>query len=724
MRFPIRHPSPLVLLFACGVACSGGKARPAAEGDAGGRGGDAGAGGGGATDAPGDGAYQPPPAGRADTLLDDGWRFLRADAAGAQLPAFDDSPAAWTSVTLPHTWNARDGEDGGSYYRGTGWYRRHVMLASDTLRPGRHAFLQIDAANIVADVYVNGTPLGQHRGGFAAFRFDATAALHVGDNVIAIRVDNSAVTDVPPLSADFTFFGGLYRDVHLLTTNDLHVDVLDAASAGVYLTPRNVTSTSADLQARVRVTNDGAADVPAAELALTVVDARGGEVARLSGTASVAAGATAEITLEGAVASPHLWDGRRDPYLYATTTQVGHDGQVTDVVAQPLGFRSFTVDANAGFSLNGRSLDLHGVNRHQDRLDMGWAITNKEHDEDMALILEMGATAVRLAHYQHAQHFYDLCDQNGLVVWAEMPLVNNVTASQAFTDNARQQLTELIRQSYNHPAIVFWSIGNEQRVDDDATNGLLTQLAALVRSEDPSRLSTYANCCTSDTSGPATHSDVTGYNQYFGWYSGTTDQLGGWADSVHAARAATGIAVSEYGAGGSIVQHMDDPPRPASTVTSPHFEEYQALLHEQSWKQLAARPFLWGKFIWNMFDFASDSRNEGDTPGRNDKGMVTYDRKTKKDAFFWYKANWSTDPFVYITGRRFNPRAAAAMDVKVYSNLDSVTLTVNGTALPAQAAADHIFVFTAVTLSAGANQVDALATRGATTATDTVTWTH
>ena len=625
-------------------------------------------------------------------------------------------------MTLPHTWNALDGEDGGSnYYRGVGWYRQHLTVPADfTGGSRRQAFLQFDGANIVTDVYLNGTHLGQHRGGFAAFRYDVTSVLTAGDNVLAVKVDNSAVSDVPPLSADFTFFGGLYRDVHLVTTDPLHVDVEDFASSGVYITPTNVSATSADLSARVRVKNAGGFPENA-DVSLALVDARGIFVQRFSATVFIDAGMTGEVTLTGTVATPHLWNGRTDPYLYTAYVEIGHDGTVTDVVSQPFGFRSFAVDPDAGVSLNGPPYDLHGVNRHQDRIDMGWAITNREHDQDMALIVEMGATAVRLAHYQHAQHFYDLCDQNGIVAWAEMPLVNGITASQAFTDNAHQQMTELIRQSFNHPAIVFWSVGNEQRSDDVPTNTLLADLAAQVATEDPSRLSTYAHCCTSDTGGLPSHTDVVGYNEYFGWYTGNYNQFGAWADGVHAARPTKPIAVSEYGAGAALTQHADNPAMPVAGGPF-HPEEYQALLHEATWKQIAARPFLWGKFIWNMFDFAVDNRNEGDTPGRNDKGMVSYDRRTKKDAFFWYKANWSNDPFVYITGRRFNPRTTATIDVKVYSNLDSVTLTVGGGTLPAQTSTDHIFIFPAVPLVAGDNQVSATATRGSVTATDSVTW--
>jgi beta-galactosidase len=398
---------------------------------------------------------------------------------------------------------------------------------------------------------------------------------------------------------------------------------------------------------------------------------------------------------------------------------------VTDEVTQPLGVRSFAIDAARGFTLNGHALDLYGVNRHQDRLDKGWAIGRAEHDQDMALIREIGATTIRLAHYQQAQYFYDLCDREGMVVWAEIPLVDAITNSQAFTDNTRQQLTELIRQSYNHPSIMLWGIGNEQRTDDAASNTLLGELGALAASEDDSRLSTYAHCCGSDVSALTSHADVVGYNYYFGWYMSGYDQVGAWADALHRAQPALRFSLSEYGAGASVSQHQDPPVQPAPTALF-HPEEYQSALHEATWQQLASRPFIWGKYVWNMFDFASDTRNEGDAPGRNDKGLISYDRVTKKDAFYWYKANWSEEPLVYITSRRFNPRTTPNIDIKVYSNLETVTLTVNGTPLPAQTSANHIFRWAAVPLELGGNQVQALGSNASNTvnATDTVSWTR
>jgi beta-galactosidase len=658
---------------------------------------------------------------RSDTLLADGWRFWKADTAGAEAPAFDD--AAWESVSVPHTYNALDGQDGGGdYYRGAAWYRRRFDAPADMR--GRRAFLGFDAANTRADVYLNGVLLGSHSGGFAAFRFDATEALVPGENVLAVKVDNASFPDVAPLQADFTFFGGLYRDVHLTLTNDLHLDLLDHGSSGVYLKTANVSAAAADVSARVRVTNSGTA-AEAAGVVLSVLDDTGASVATLTTSASVAPGETLELPLSGTIDSPHLWQGRSDPYLYSARVELTRAGAPVDAVTQPLGFRSFAVDPELGFTLNGQAHDLHGVNRHQDRIGRGWAIGKAEHDEDMAQIVEIGASAIRLAHYQHADYFYELCDRMGMLVWAEIPLVDATTDSPAFTDNARQQLTELIRQSQNHPSIVVWGIGNEQRVNDAASNALLASLAELVRAEDDSRLSTYAHCCGADTSPLTKHADLIGYNYYFGWYMGNYGQVGGWADSVRISQPGVRFSLSEYGAGASVVQH-EDPPRQPSPAALFHPEEYQAALHEATWLALAARPFIWGKFVWNMFDFASDGRNEGDTPGRNDKGLVTFDRQTKKDAFYWYKANWSSEPLAYITSRRFTPRTTETVDVKVYSNLDSVTLSVNGAAIGApQPVTDRRARWTAVPLQVGDNTIEVVANGSAgQSASDSVTWTR
>jgi len=663
-----------------------------------------------------------PPSSRQRVDLNASWRFVRTDVPGAQAPGFDDS--AWTPVTVPHTWNARDGEDGGNnYYRGVGWYRRHYTPPATF--SGKKLWLDFAGADTVTDVWVNGTYLGQHRGGYARFRFDATAALKLGvDNVIAVKVNNAPDPAVAPLSADFTFFGGIYRSVGLIVTDPLSVRLLDNAGPGLYLRQRSVGKASATVDLTTKAWNNSTSARTVAIHAV-VTDAADNVVADTTTTpVSVAAATGLQTTQTVTIANPRLWQGRTDPYLYKANVEVRDTvaGTVTDTVTQPLGLRAVTIDANTGMFLNGAHLSLHGVNRHQDVLDRGWAIGDADQVRDFDLMDEMGVNALRTAHYQQDQKVYSLADERGYLVWAEIPLVNTITNSAAFTANAAQQLRELIRQNYNHPSIVFWGIGNEQRADDSATNSLLDNLSGIVNTEDADRFSTYAHN-GSITSGLVNHSEVAGYNRYHGWYYGSAGDLGGFLDNLHSSQPTRRISLSEYGAGASVVQHQENPPKPV-TDSDFHPEEYQALLHEASWQQIQARPYLWGTFVWNMFDFASDGRSEGDTHGRNDKGLVTYDRLTRKDAFYWYKANWTATPFVYLTSRRWTDRTAAVTTIKVYGSVDSVTLTLNGVALgPAKTSTNHIYSWPNVTLAAGTNTVVATGTRGGTTYTDSVTWT-
>jgi beta-galactosidase len=663
-------------------------------------------------------SFIPPSSNRVDLNLNDTWKFNKGNVPGAEAVDFDDSQ--WDSIGLPHTWNNLDGQDGSNYYRGIGWYRKHIPV--DPSYAGKMFYLQVDGSNSVTDVYVNGNFVDEHKGGFATFRFDVTPYIHADDdNVIAIKVNNAFDPDVPPLSADFTFFGGLYRGVHLLVTDPLQVTALDYGSSGVYLLQSNVTSDSADLQVTAKVIN-GYSAPKNVELNSVIVDGDNLIVAILSSAETVDAQSEFDFVQNTTLSLPHLWNGRQDPYLYAVYVEVkdadadGTADAVNDLVSQPVGFRSFSVDPDDGFFLNGRHLDLHGVNRHQDRLNKGWAISKADHEEDFNLIREMGATALRLAHYQHDQYFYDLADKYGMVVWAEIPLVNKITQSTAFYENTQQQLTELIRQNFNHPSICFWSIANEVTSPPDP-NPLLQQLADLVAAEDPTRLSTLASCCVGENDVSTRHTDVVGFNRYYGWYYGSYNDFAGWADRLHWNYPAKVFAVSEFGAGASISFHSETPTR------QDHTEEYQNLFHEAHWKAMKDRKFLWGKFVWNMFDFASARRREGDTPGRNDKGLVTYDRQTRKDAFYWYKANWSCDPVVYITSRRFTERSDPTTAGKVYSNADSVELFVNGMSAGVKGSSDRIFSWDNVTLLPGDNTIEADGTVGGTTYTDTVVWT-
>ncbi len=651
--------------------------------------------------------------------LNSGWRFLRSDAANAQTPTFNDS--AWSAVNVPHTWNAQDGQDGGSnYYRGIGWYRKH--FTPSTALAGKKLWLQFDGVNTIAEVWVNGTRLGDHRGGFATFRFDASAALRLGqDNVVAVKVNNASNPDIAPISADFTFFGGIYRDVTLVAVDPLSIRMGDFGGPGVYLRQKSVTASSASVDVTTKAWNNNTS-AKQVQVRTTVRDAAGAVVTTASAASRTVNAATGFDTVQSiTIGSPHRWQGKADPYLYQATVEIidASTGTVTDAVTQPLGLRASTVDSNTGFSLNGQHVSLHGVNAHQDRLNQGWAVTPAQQTQDFDLMDEMGVNALRTAHYQQSQTVYSLADQRGYVIWAEIPLVNQVTDSAAFRANAQQQLSELIRQNYNHPSIFFWGIGNEQASNNAVTNSILTTLDNQVATEDPGRMSTYATN-KGDTDGLANHTDVIGYNKYYGWYSSGTGP-GAWADQLHAKDPGRRIGISEYGAGGSVNQHQEPPQQPVTTSKF-HPEEYESLLHENHWKQISTRPYLWGTFVWNMFDFAVDSRSEGDTNGRNDKGLVTYDRTTRKDAFYWYKANWTNTSFAYITSRRWTQRTAAATTVKVYGTADSISLSLNGTTISTKTSADHIYTWP-ITLSAGQNVVKVTGTRGGQTFTDTVTWT-
>lgn len=651
--------------------------------------------------------------GRTEVPITHGWRFHQGDAPEAAQPGYDDS--GWQRVNLPHTWNGRDGEDGGSYYRGAGWYRTALPVSASSA--GRRLFLQFDGANLVTDAWVNGRPAGRHEGGYAAFRFDITGLAVPGERaVVAVRVDNAVNPDVPPLQGDFTMFGGLHRGVRLLVTDQVHVDTLDHGGPGMYVRQSRVRGAGADLAVTARVTNDTAGAV-SASVRTVVTDARNRVVAEESVDVVLPAGTTVPVTRNAVVARPHLWRGQEDPYLYRVRVSVRTAGRAVDEVSVPLGIRTVAMDPDRGFLLNGQPLGLRGVNMHAMRPGKGYAISDADVDADVAMIEEMGANAVRLAHYQHPQRVYDLADRRGLVLWTEIPLLGSLTASEAFFANTKAQLLELIRQNQHHPSVVVWGAGNELYTNSPEANQLLGELAGTVAEQDPERPSSYAFCCFDEADPMAEHTATLGHNLYFGWYYGVFADMGAWADEMHARFPARRFSVSEYGAGASVV-HQQNPPTPPDPPGEYHPEEWQARYHEGNWRELRARPFVWGAFVWAMYDFASDERDEGDRAGLNDKGLVTADRTTRKDAFYWYQANWSTAPVVHITARRDTPRFTPTTDIKVYTNSPEVQLTVNGVPLGTRTPVDHVATWTGVTLRPGENTV--MATGGGVR--DRVTW--
>ena len=657
------------------------------------------------------------------TLPLDGWRFNLSEATNEPAAArFED--AAWEAVTLPHTWNAFDGGTGDKhYFRGTGWYRTHFKLPATAA--DQRVLLEFDAASRSAEVFLNGHRLGTHIGGFARFRFDATDAVSFsGDNLLAVRVNN-ATNDFIPRNGDFTLFGGLYRKARVLLTAPAHLATLDHASPGVFFTACHVSTNGAEVDVRVEFANDSARKFSGA-IRVTVNSPDGAKIISQSAPVKLAAGGAAETNLSLKISRPHLWNGVADPFVYQATVELmSAGGKVVDSVVQPLGLRSFEVKADMGFFLNGQHIALHGVNRHQDWPDQGWAIGTNEMTEDFRILQELGANTVRLCHYQHDEFFSDLCDRGGLAVWAELGFVNAPPLTQAGRDNAKEQLRELIRQNYNHPSIFFWSIGNEtwETMTNGAADRLLTELAAIVRAEDPARPSTYASHHELDD--PRNfRADILGFNKYFGWYHGGFSQMGAFLDQFHAANPQVPVGVSEYGAGASVFQHEDmaSAGRPPA-AGSWHPEEYQAKYHEECWLQLKARPWLWGTYVWCLFDFASAGRTEGDKLGRNDKGLMTADRQTRKDAFYWYQANWTTPPLVHIVSKRFSDRTQAQTEIRIYSNADEVEAKLDGVSLGKKSSADCRFVWPAVTLKPGVNRVEAVAYHaGKPVATDSCGW--
>ena len=640
------------------------------------------------------------PAARTMTLLDAGWRFIRDEVPGAAAAEFDDS--AWDSVTLPHTFNGADGDDGGAYYRGSAWYRRTLKL--DRIPGGRRLWIQFDGAALVTDLWVNGAHLGRHEGGHATFRFDVTDALKPGRNSIAVRVDNSKAPNVTPLGGDFTIFGGLYRHVRLIEVPDVHIDLGDHGGAGVYLATQQLDQAQAKLSARILLRNDGShsARVP---VKIEVVDAQGETAASSTKLVRIAGRQSVSIAIPMMIARPHLWNGVVDPYLYTVTAEVNGD-----TVSVPLGLRTIRIDPEQGLLLNGRPYPLHGVNLfHPGRPGRGLAVTDAEIDADVDQVAQLGATSLRLVHFQHPQEVYDQADRRGLLLWTEIGLNGVIDPGPAFAANASEQMRELIRQNYNHPSVMLWGLGNEVYATTPDVTRVLRTVQSVAHEEDATRPTVYAHCCQPDDNEKAGISDVIGFNRYFGWYPGQNGSIGAWADNFHTQHPTRAFAVSEYGAGASI-RHQQLPP-PAQNVPDSgwHPEQAQTQYHVDNWRQLATRPYLFGTYVWVAFDLASDGRHEGDRPGINDKGLVTYDRSTRKDAYFWYQANWSSTPMIHLTDRRLDRRSEALVAIRAFTNAPDATLWVNGRLVGLAASKDHEVRWPAVSLAMGTNLVSVTA---------------
>ena len=502
---------------------------------------------------------------------------------------------------------------------------------------------------------------------------------------------------------DFTFYGGIYRDVNIVIADNIHFDLMDYGSKGIYVIQEEVSEEKALLTIKSKLVNDTAQEKKV-RLWADIFDVDGTNVNYASKEVVLTKGETKIVTMAVVIENPTLWNGRKNAYMYEAQVSIVSFNDTVDQMSIPFGVRYFKVDADKGFFLNGEHLALNGVSRHQDRKDMGWAITPKEQVEDMELIKEIGATSIRLAHYQHNQYFYDLCDKEGMVVWAEIPFISVMSKTELEGINAKQQMIELIRQIYNHPSIMFWGIQNEIQIGGERAEvrKLVKELNELTKKEDPTRLTTMANVMFVSEEDEYNHiTDVLGFNKYYGWYQGKTEDFEGWIDEYHKINPNVKLGISEYGAEGILQYHNNNP------KIKDYSEEYHSLFHETVWKIFKERPFLWSTYVWNMFDFGANIRDEGGVKGRNNKGLITYDRKIKKDAFYMYKANWSGEKFVHITSKRFVDRPEEVITVKVYSNCDKITLYVNGKEIETKGS-DKTFIFENVLLQDGVNDIKAI----------------
>lgn len=700
---------------------------------------------------------------RVEMSLRDGWRFkLDSESAIGPETATD---ATWVTVSVPHTWN-RVG-----YYKdapashlntaqnvrttqGVGWYKLVFTPPANT--SGMESFLQFDAASRIATVWLNGTMLGTHKGGFSRFRLDSTTALKPGEaNTLTVKVDNTkpalgnSTSDVLPLTGDFFVYGGLYRPVTLVFTRKTHLDMMDYGSSGVYANTTSIGPGGAQIQVRARVRNDSERSNTHV-LRTRLIDAQGHVAGQQEQNITAAPESVAESTGNVPVARPHLWQGVDDAYLYRLVVElVDKPGHVMDRVSLPFGIRQVRFDANAGLFLNGRHVAVHGVGYHQDREAKGWASEPADVAADVAMMREMGVTGIRLTHYQHGQPIHDLADKDGLVVWDEIPLVTqwtlgkDVQPTAALRENARQQLREEIAQDFNHPSVVTWSIANEVDFGNSIPGflgggggalpdplPLLRELNQLAHELDPSRPTTLATCCEARGAAPGADipitgavTDLSGANRYYGWYYDKPSELGPHLDELHRTRPTQPQAVTEYGAGGSVSLHSDNALGGPESRNRPQAEEYESYIHEQNWSTLRSKPYLWGTFLWNSFDFGSTAREEGNAKDINTKGIVTYDHRYKKDPYYFYEANWATTPTVHINSSLYTERAYRVADVRVYSNAPKTSLTVNGKLVGTRAdCADRTCVWNGTVLSPGTNNIVATGSFTDGDVTDRVQW--
>ncbi len=661
---------------------------------------------------------------RQESSFNNQWQFKKGPFAHDLVPAMHQWEGKWDTVTIPHTWNAKDMQlKHNDFYAGEAYYRKTLHAGQEL--ENRQVFLRFEGVGQVADLYVNEVFVGKHKGGYSAFAFNITKALLPGqDNELVLKVNNEARPDVIPVNHSlFGVYGGIYRPVSLIVTDEAHFAVTDHASNGVYISQSNVSDKAADVEVKMKLNNQSLQPRDL-QLTTTICDADGKQLYSQSSDINLLASGIQTFAHAFKVRRPHLWQGRKDPYLYKVVCQLKQKGQLIDEIIQPLGIRRVEVVAGKGVYLNGEKYPMYGVCRHQDWWQLGSALDNKHHDADLDMIMEMGVTTVRLAHYQQSDYFYSRCDSLGLLVWAEIPFVNRVTGQEA--DNAKSQLRELIRQSYNHPSIYIWGLHNEVYRPHVYTAQLTQELHDVAKTEDPGRYTVAVNGYGHMEHPVNMKADVQGMNRYFGWYEKTIEAMEEWAVNLETNYPNQKLMLTEYGADSNI-HHQSEYIGNSIKWWGDYFPEtYQTKMHEIQWSIIEKHPYITASYLWNMFDFCVPMWKRGGVEARNLKGLITFDRKVRKDAFYWYKANWSEEPVLYLTQRRNTDREKKITRVAVYSNIGQPRVWVNGEELndSKQGYNQVHYVFENVELKKGENTIETKIEVDGKVYTDEIRWQY
>lgn len=630
----------------------------------------------------------------------------------------------WEKVNLPHTFNKDDMQKDRNFYTGTVAYQKKLQLQPE--QTNKRIFLKLEGVGQVAQIFVNNRYIGSHKGGYSQFAFEITHSLSKDkENIITVLANNQARKDIIPVNQFlFPIYGGIYRPVSLIITDKTNFTVTDDAAPGIFIKQKNVTKQSASVEVSAKF-NTTETETQNLVLETAIIDDRGKVVASKKSPVSISPQGTTYFSEEFQLKNPRLWDGVRDPYLYTIKSKLLKDNQEIDAITQPLGLRKVEVVPGKGFILNGKPYPMYGVSRHQDLWGYGSALSIEQHRADMELMKEMGVTTIRLAHYQQAPQMYDLADEYGFLVWAEIPFVNSVSYQES--DNAKQQMNELVKQNYNHPSIYTWGIHNEvyAKTRDEQVPTLSKQLNEIAKQLDPYRFTSAVNGYSEVDRQENLTTDIQGINHYFGWYSGEIMDLEKWAQNLENKYPTYKIILSEYGADGNMDQSSETPMKPKDVVSGTFFpENYQTETHIQQWAIIEKHPIIAASYVWNMFEFAVPMWNRGGVNARNLKGLVSFDRKRKKDSFYWYKANWNKEPMLYLANRRDQKRTNSTTKIQAFSNLKNVKFTINGEEFNAVNGvnAKH-WILENVHLKKGQNIIKAQATDGKKIFSDEMVWT-